>query len=379
MATAYDQVLVGDIDITETYKKLMKASTGEDSIYLRAKETLQDLYETTSGLSDTQKATLIGQGIIDIAKDMTSNAMQMALKIDTENRDAAYALTKLKEETRLTTAQVAKVEKDIDLAGKNLWIATVTGWKMQAEAYRDYGIQTWNQLETDMILAQNAYTEYGTKVETLKKAKVDTYATYANSYRQNGKVNYTTNITDGSFATVTAVAEGLTYQQTKVAERQRQGFDDNMRQHVVNSSASMVSMLLATEASGINYTPYLDKWSTAASYLSTNLSVSGGSMSVSSWGILSKSSGITISGSVTNIDAGRTVSVVLTSVATDTVTSVTIYGAVNIVLIDGTFSIVTPGSMFSSMVTGTTYSVKVSLLDNAGNSVIITNSMVAVA
>jgi hypothetical protein len=379
MATAYDQVLVGDIDITETYKKLMKASTGEDSIYLRAKETLQDLYETTSGLSDTQKATLIGQGIIDIAKDMTSNAMQMALKIDTENRDAAYALTKLKEETRLTTAQVAKVEKDIDLADKNLWIATVTGWKMQAEAYRDYGVQTWNQLETDMILAQAAYIEYGTKVETLKKAKVDTYATYANSYRQNGMVNYTTNIADGSFATVTAAAEGLTYQQTKVAERQRQGFDDNMRQHVVNSSASMVSMLLSTEASGINYTPYLDKWSTAASYLSTNLLVSGGSMSVSLWGTLSKAAGITISGSVTNIDAGRTISVMLTSVVTGTDTSVAIYGAVNIVLIDGTFSIVTPGSMFSSMVIGTTYVVKVSLLDNAGNSVMVTNSMVAVA
>jgi hypothetical protein len=270
MATAYDQVLVGEIDITETYKKLMKASTGEDSIYLRAKETLQDLYDTTSGLSDTQKATLIGQGIIDIAKDMTSNAMQMALKIDTENRDAAYALTKLKEETRLTTAQVAKIEKDIDLAGKNLWIATVTGWKMQAEAYRDYGVQTWNQLETDMILAQAAYIDYGTKVETLKKAKVDTYATYANSYRQNGIVNYTTNIADGSFATATADDHGLTHWQTGVAARQAQGFEDNMRQHVVNSSASMVSMLLSTEASGINYTPYLDKWSSAADYLSTN-------------------------------------------------------------------------------------------------------------
>jgi hypothetical protein len=194
----------------------------------------------------------------------------MALKIDTENRDAAYALTKLKEETRLTTAQVAKIEKDIELADKNVWIATVTGWKMQAEAYRDYGIQTWNQKETDMILAQTSYIDYGTKVETLKKAKVDTYATYANSYRQNGIVNYTTNAADGSFATATADQHGLTYWQTGVAARQSQGFEDNQRQHVVNSSASMISMLLTTEASGIDYSPYLAKWNTAADYLATN-------------------------------------------------------------------------------------------------------------
>jgi hypothetical protein len=372
MATVYNQVLVGDIDITDTYKKLMQASVGQDSVYLKAKETLNDYYATSAGLTDVQRATMLSQSIVDISKDITNSAMQMALKIDTENRDAAYALTKLREETRLTTANVAKTEKDIEMADKNLWIATVSGWKIQAEAYRDFGVQTWNQLETAKILDVTAYVDYGTKVETLKKAKVDTYATYANSYRQNGKVNYTTNVADGSFSTITADNTGLTYFQTRVADRQRQGFDDNMRQHVVNSSASMVSMLLSTEASGINYTPYLDKWSTAASYLSTNLLVSGGAMSVSSWGTLSKSAGITISGSVTNIDAGRTVSVVL-----DTDTSVTIYGSVNIVMIDSTFSIVTPGSMFSAMSVGATYNVKVSLLDNAGNSVMITNSMVA--
>jgi hypothetical protein len=250
--------------------KLMQASIGEGSAYLKAKETLNDYYATSAGLTDVQRATMLSQAIVDISKDITSAAMQMALKIDMENRDAAYSLTKLREDTRLITANVAKVEKDIEMADKNLWIATVSGWKVQAETYRDYGVQTWNQLDTTKILPSSAYIDYGTKVETLKKAKVDTYATYANSYRQNGVVNYTTNAADGSFATVTADEHGLTHWQTGVAARQAQGFEDNMRQHVVNSSASMISMLLSTEASGINYTPYLDKWSAAASYLSSD-------------------------------------------------------------------------------------------------------------
>jgi hypothetical protein len=268
--TQYNQVLVGQINIIDTYKSLMSAATGQDSIYIKAKETLQDMFDNDTGLTDTQRAGLLGQGIVDLAKEISNSAMQMALKIETENRDAPYALTKLKEDTRRTTAEVAKIEKDIEMADKNLWIGTVAGWKAQAEVYRDYGVATWNQLETTKILPESSYSDYGTKVETLKKAKVDTYATYANSYRQNGKVNYTTNISDGSFATVTAENHGLTYWQTGVAARQSQGFNDNMRQHVVNSSASMISMLLSTEASGINYQPYLDVWNTAASYLSTD-------------------------------------------------------------------------------------------------------------
>lgn len=274
MATQYNQVLVGELDITDTYKKLMAASTGEDSIYIRTKETLNDIYATTTGLTDSQRALMIGQTLSDLAKSITDNAMQMALKIETEKRDAPYALTKIKEDTRRITAEIAKVEKDIEIADKNLWLTTVAGWKAQAEMYRDYGVQTWNQLDTTKVLTSDAYVDYGTKVETLKKAKVDTYATYANSYRQNGKVNYTTNVTDGSFSTVTSDNHGLTYWQTTVAARQVQGFDDNQRQHVVNSSASMISMLLSTEASGIDYTPYLAKWSTSVDYLGTSHPVS---------------------------------------------------------------------------------------------------------
>lgn len=272
--TQYNQVLVGDLDITETYKKLMVASTGEDSIYIRMKETLKDEFENTSGLTDAQRANALASGLVELMKSISSNAMEMALKIETEKRDAPYVLTKMKEDTRRITAEVLKVEKDIELADKNLWIGTVTGWKVQAEAYRDYGVQTWNQLETTKVLPEAAYVNYGTKVETLKKAKVDTYATYANTYRQNGIVNYTTNESDGSFASVTHDAHGLTYWQTMVAGRQYQGFDDNQRQHVANSSASMISMLLSTEASGIDYSPYLGKWSAAADYLNTSHSVS---------------------------------------------------------------------------------------------------------
>lgn len=269
MATEYNQVLVGDIDITETYKKLMVASTGQDSIYIKAKETLIDYYTNSSGLTDAQKSTMLSQAIVDMSKEISSSAMQMALKIDTENRDAAYALTKLREDTKRVTAEIAKVEKDTldaDWAIKNRVMA---GWKAQAELYRDYGVQTWSQTTTTDIIPQAGYIEYGIKTETIKKAKADLYQGYATGYRNNGYVSVVLNA-DGSIAGTTAGdTNGLTAKQTAVAVRQEIAFDDNMRQHVVNSSASLMSTLLATEASGINYTPYLTKWTTAVDYLNT--------------------------------------------------------------------------------------------------------------
>ena len=46
MATEYNQVVVNDIDIIDTYKKLMEASTGQGSAYLRANETLIGMYKS---------------------------------------------------------------------------------------------------------------------------------------------------------------------------------------------------------------------------------------------------------------------------------------------------------------------------------------------
>lgn len=269
MATEYNQVLVGDIDITDTYQKLMKASVGQDSVYLKAKETLTDFYANSQGLTDIQRSTMLSDAIVSIAKQITSDAMQMALKIDTENRDAAYALTKLKEDTRMVTANIAKIEKDTEDADWAVKNRVMAGWKAQAELYRDYGVQAWNQTVTTDIIPQAAYTEYGIKTETLKKAKADLYQSYASGYRNNGQVSVVLDA-NGNLSSATADNNGLIAKQIDVSIRQEKAFDDNKRQHVANSSASMIGLLLSTQEAGINYTQYLDKWVASVDYLNTN-------------------------------------------------------------------------------------------------------------
>ena len=269
MATEYNQVIVNDIDITETYKKLMEASVGQNSAYLRAKETLVDLYKSTA-LTDKAKADIIAQTISSIATNITNQAMEMAYKLETGKRDAVYALTKLKEDTRLTTAQVAKIEADIANADADKDLKVMTGWKAQAELYRDYGVSSWNYALLPTILPTGAYSSYGIKVETIKMSQANVYNGYATAYRQNGVVLPSIDSTTGWLTNqTTGDTTGLSYWQTQVAERQKKGFDDNMRQHIANSSATMVSMLLSSEEAALvdDASAALAKWTTAVNYL----------------------------------------------------------------------------------------------------------------
>ena len=269
MATEYNQVVVNDIDITETYKKLMEASTGQGSAYLRAKETLVDMYKNTS-MTDKAKADIIAQTISSIATNITNQAMEMAYKLETGKRDAVYALTKLKEDTRFTTAQIAKIEADIENAKSDNNLKVMTGWKAQAELYRDYGVSSWNYELLPTLLPTGAYSAYGTKVETIKMSQANVYNGYATAYRQNGIVLPIIDSTTGWLTNqTTGDATGLSYWQTQVAERQKQGFDDNTRQHVANSSATMVSMLLSSEEAALvdDASAALAKWTTAVNYL----------------------------------------------------------------------------------------------------------------
>lgn len=268
----YTQEVVPDLDVINIYKELMEASTSQGSVYLHAKETLVALY-TDISMTSKDKATVIGQTVSAIATGITGQAMQAAIEIAKENRDGAYVITKMVADTLMVKEQTDKIAADNLLVTAQIAevaadekIKVYTGWKAQAELYRDYGVSTYNlSLATD-IIGQANFTDYGIKTETIKKAKADMYNTYATGYRTNGYVALALN-TDGSIATgTTADAKGLAYWQSQVAERQYTAFDDNMRQHVVNSSASMISMLLSTGET-VDTAPYKLLWTNAANYL----------------------------------------------------------------------------------------------------------------
>ena len=258
-----------DLDVKSIFNELMQASTERGSMYLRAKETIVD-YVEKGQLDEREKAALVAKHITELAQSMTAQTLSAAVQVAKENRDAKYTLTKLREDTKLTTAQTQKLLADTDKTVIDNKLGIMAIKKAQAELYRDYGVNV-SQLTTaveNLLIASN-FDEAGTKYESIKMAQANVYNGYATAYRQNGLVSIVTD-TKGYVTTgTTADTTGINYWQAKVAERNEQGFDDNMRQHVANSSATMVSMLLSSEDASLSTQAQtvLDKWSTAVNYL----------------------------------------------------------------------------------------------------------------
>ena len=258
-----------DLEVKSIFNELMQASTERGSMYLRAKETIID-YVEKGQLDEREKAALVAKHITELAQSMTAQTLSAAVQVAKENRDAKYTLTKLREDTKLTTAQTQKLLADTDKTVIDNKLGIMAIKKAQAELYRDYGVNV-SQLTTaveNLLIASN-FDEAGTKYESIKMAQANVYNGYATAYRQNGLVSIVTD-TKGYVTTgTTADTTGINYWQAKVAERNEQGFDDNMRQHVANSSATMVSMLLSSEDASLSTQAQtvLDKWSTAVNYL----------------------------------------------------------------------------------------------------------------
>ena len=271
----FNIVSVEKLTIVETYKELMKASVGTGSIYLKAKETME-AFLSAGEMADSDKAMILSKMLGDMSTSITNQAMNTALVVAKEDREAPYTLAKLREETKLikeqidkvaadnvlTTAQASKVDQD-----KNLGI--IQGWKLQSDMVRENGVTTFPSITTPQLPVGNVGAR-GMKWETEQQTKMSVYATLAKSYRESGVVTWTVDSGTNKINTITDLAPanpGLTKRQEEVAVRQKQGFNDNMVQHAANSSANMIGLMLSAEEAAFLAEADVNRWRDAVDYL----------------------------------------------------------------------------------------------------------------
>ena len=320
---------IGDLNVVSIYQDLMKASTGQGSAYIRAKETMVSLLQDNS-MTAAEKAAVISKTIGDISTSITSQALGAAIQIAKENRDAPYALAKLRADTELTQAQTTKTGKDSDMLTANIAKVTadknttiIQGWKVQADIYSKNGIDVSGVPATTTVLGISGLPKNTLASDHVggEQAKASTYSTLAGASRKDGNVTIsrdpiTNNIT-GLYPT-TPLNECLTGAQINVAIRQEKAFDDNKVQHAANSSSSMIGMLLSTENSSALDVNDIGLWRSAVTELNTPTSTSITSKTITITSIhttTSKSGDVVISGTSTGLTFGTNLVVYLRNVA----------------------------------------------------------------
>ena len=308
----FSKETVGDLEVLDIYNDLMEASTANGSIYIKAKETLESYLEK-GALLDTEKSTVMANTIAGMASSMSASTMQLAYEIAKDRRNSPYELAKLREDTILVQEHQNKIATDIDNADEDIKTKVFNGWRLQGDLVRDYGINAFNLSTGTDIIPEAQYIEDGTKHEGVRQLKANVANTYSTMFRNNGYVAITTDTLGFLTNATSGDTNGLTSAQTDVAIRQEQGFDDNKRQHVANSAATMMSMLLSTEKSGIDYVPHLAKWTTAIDYLNTNHATTAGTIINDAVpASISIAVGVTLTGTTINITAGTSVIVQIT-------------------------------------------------------------------
>ena len=220
------------LDVIEKQKELAAALMGEDSIYIRMKETLVDLLEKGE-IKGTERARVISETLAQMAVNTTNTSLSTALAWQAQEKELALKKEELEAKLDILQKEVDKAEEDAKLAKENVRLA-------QAKRIREYGIATFD-LDGNVIALGNGGLVYAQ--EQLVKKQTEQGAAAISKINDD---------------MVTSIKQRANIEkQTELYQRQKEGFDDNKYQKLfeaqMNAWALMFSSgLLTTQPSIIS-------------------------------------------------------------------------------------------------------------------------------
>ena len=135
------------LDVIDRYRELVEASLDGDSIYIRAKETVERLYEN-SDMTDAKKAEVIANTIASMANSISASSMQLALQW--ESQEAELGLKKEELEYKIDLMKLEALKADQEVAGSE-----ANKHLLQAKLIREYGNKTVN-VDGDVVLLDDS-------------------------------------------------------------------------------------------------------------------------------------------------------------------------------------------------------------------------------
>lgn len=209
------------LDIVTKQKELAKALMDEDSIYIRMKETLEDLLDRGE-IKGEERAKVVGETISQMAISLANTAMSTALAWKTQEAELALKKEELEIRLDLLQKEVDKANEDSKLAKESIKLA-------QAKRIREYGIATLDA-DGNVIALSNSGTAYEQE-QVIKKQAEQAQATI-NKLEDD---------------LLTAAKQRLNIEkQTELYQRQKEGFDDNKYQKLFESQINAWGLMFSS-------------------------------------------------------------------------------------------------------------------------------------
>jgi hypothetical protein len=249
--------ITNELDVAEKYETLVKQSLAGNSAYIRAKETIQELFQDGT-ITDTNRAEIVSNIIGSVTSSITTASMSTALQWASAEKDIALKklelakqLDILDQENLLKESQVEQVYNSIRLA--------------KAESKRMFGTATFDannnilslanegKVYTDMQLTEEQIVkttnETGLVQQKVKESYAAVHKIVADTYVNYGNYNYT-GLADNGISTVTenhGSYKTLSDTQRDIATEQAKGYTYNAWANALTGSASMLGTAIAAE------------------------------------------------------------------------------------------------------------------------------------
>ena len=209
------------LDVIDRYRELVEASLDGDSIYIRAKETVERLYEN-SDMTDAKKAEVIANTIASMANSISASSMQLALQWESQEAELGLKKEELEYRIDLMKLEAEKAEYDANLVKESVRLA-------QAKRIREYGDATFDT-DGNVIALSNEGLVY--EQEQLVKKQIEQGTAAINKLNDD---------------LLTAAKQRLSIEkQTELYQRQKEGFDDNKYQKLFDSQINAWGLMFSS-------------------------------------------------------------------------------------------------------------------------------------
>ena len=209
------------LDVVEKQKELAAALMGEDSIYIRMKETLVDLLEKGE-IKGTDRARVVSETISQMAVNLSNVSLSTALAWQAQEKELALKKEELEVRLDILQKEVDKAKEDAKAAKESVRLA-------QAKRIREYGDATFDP-DGNVIALSDEGLVY--EQEQLVKKQIEQGTATVNKLKDD---------------LLTAAKQRLNIEkQTELYQRQKEGFDDNKYQKLFDSQINAWGLMFSS-------------------------------------------------------------------------------------------------------------------------------------
>lgn len=249
--------ITDDLDVAAKYETLVKQSLSGESAYIRAKETIKELF-TDGTITDSQRAEIVSNIIGGISNTITTTGMATALQWASAEKDVALKKLELAKQLDILDKEVLVKDAQAEQVSNATKLAKVESRRMYGVATFDAGgnitsLDNTGKIYKDILLTEAQTTKTGSENDlvgqkikeshaAVHKIVADTYVNYGNySYSGLGVDGITTvTANHGTFTT-------LSDTQQEIAVEQAKGYTYNAWANALTGSASMLGTAIAAE------------------------------------------------------------------------------------------------------------------------------------